>query len=67
MALSGLKMAILAIFIAALLRFTAAQTTHTVGDALGWLVPPGGSSAYEVWAATQKFTVGDILGTYSRS
>ncbi|KAK2991914.1 hypothetical protein RJ640_006091 [Escallonia rubra] len=36
-------------------------TSHVVGDALGWLVPPGGSAAYATWASTQTFIVGDIL------
>ncbi|KAK2991913.1 hypothetical protein RJ640_006090 [Escallonia rubra] len=36
-------------------------TSHVVGAALGWLVPPGGSSAYATWASTQTFIVGDIL------
>ncbi|KAL2500710.1 Blue copper protein [Forsythia ovata] len=32
-----------------------------VGDALGWLVPPGGDAAYRTWASTKTFTVGDVL------
>lgn len=55
------RAAILAIAVAAILQLTAAQTTHTVGDALGWLVPPGGAVTYTVWAELQTFTVGDIL------
>ncbi|KAL7600298.1 cucumber peeling cupredoxin-like [Lactuca sativa] len=40
---------------------TAAQTTHVVGDALGWNIPPNGPSAYTTWASTQTFRVGDVL------
>ncbi|CAH1452548.1 unnamed protein product [Lactuca virosa] len=40
---------------------TAAQTTHVVGNALGWNIPPNGPSAYTTWASTQAFRVGDVL------
>ncbi|PQP95843.1 hypothetical protein Pyn_06208 [Prunus yedoensis var. nudiflora] len=56
-----LTIAILAITAVALLHSTAAQQTHLVGDKFGWLVPPGGAYAYEAWAETQTFAVGDIL------
>ncbi|KAL1547945.1 uclacyanin 1-like [Salvia divinorum] len=46
---------------AALLQGSSAQTTHIVGDEMGWLVPPGGEVAYSTWAAAQTFTVGDVL------
>lgn len=36
--------------------------TYVVGDSLGWLVPPGGPIAYQIWAANKTFVVGDILG-----
>lgn len=51
------------IFLMALAMFgiAAAQTTHQVGDALGWVVPPGGDAAYAKWASTKTFRVGDIL------
>lgn len=58
----GLRLAILAIAVAALLQLTAAQNTHTVGDDLGWVVPPGGNITYKIWAASQLFLAGDILG-----
>ncbi|XP_057768883.1 uclacyanin 1-like [Salvia miltiorrhiza] len=51
----------LSLVAAAMLHGSSAQTTHVVGDALGWLVPPGGDVAYRTWAATQTFTVGDVL------
>ncbi|KAA8535117.1 hypothetical protein F0562_030120 [Nyssa sinensis] len=53
--------AIIVVAIAAVLQTTLAQTTHVVGDSLGWLVPPGGPIAYSTWAALQTFTAGDIL------
>ncbi|KAL4589787.1 hypothetical protein LXL04_002697 [Taraxacum kok-saghyz] len=40
---------------------TVAQTTHVVGDALGWTIPPTGASAYTTWASGQTFSVGDVL------
>ncbi|KAF8393196.1 hypothetical protein HHK36_021437 [Tetracentron sinense] len=46
---------------AALLHCTAAQTTHVVGDSMGWVIPPGGAAAYTTWASTKKFMVGDTL------
>ncbi|OWM65928.1 hypothetical protein CDL15_Pgr015353 [Punica granatum] len=46
---------------ALLIQSSAAQTAHVVGGDFGWIVPPGGSIAYRTWAATQTFTVGDIL------
>ncbi|KAH7856010.1 hypothetical protein Vadar_031563 [Vaccinium darrowii] len=39
----------------------AAADTYTVGDSLGWTVPPGGRIAYSVWADKQTFEVGDTL------
>ena len=56
---------VLAIAVAALLHSTAAVDRHVVGDEFGWIVPPGGHYAYEVWASGHKFSVGDILGTYT--
>ncbi|KAG8494753.1 hypothetical protein CXB51_012565 [Gossypium anomalum] len=45
----------------ALMQFTAAQTVHVVGDDLGWIVPQNGATAYSNWAASKRFSVGDIL------
>ncbi|OMO81116.1 Plastocyanin-like protein [Corchorus capsularis] len=44
-----------------MLQSSSAQTVHVVGDALGWLMPPGGAAAYTTWAANKTFRVGDIL------
>ncbi|KAK2966221.1 hypothetical protein RJ640_010038 [Escallonia rubra] len=38
-----------------------APVMYTVGDELGWLVPPGGEIAYESWAYNKDFIVGDSL------
>ncbi|KAG9140116.1 hypothetical protein Leryth_025687 [Lithospermum erythrorhizon] len=47
--------------VCALFGMTDAQTTHQVGDALGWVVPPGGDAAYITWTSTKTFRAGDIL------
>lgn len=45
----------------ALFRITAADT-YTVGDELGWTVPPAGSIAYSTWARTKNFEINDTIG-----
>ncbi|KAK0571092.1 hypothetical protein LWI29_010832 [Acer saccharum] len=48
--------------IAALLEGSTAQSTvHVVGDAMGWVVPPGGATVYSNWAANKTFKVNDVL------
>lgn len=54
----------ISLVVAIMLHSSSAQTTHVVGDALGWNVPPGGDAAYRTWAATKTFTVGDVLGVW---
>ncbi|XP_022731416.1 stellacyanin-like [Durio zibethinus] len=49
-----------AIAIATMLQSSSARTTYVVGDALGWLVPPG-PAVYTIWAANKTFRVGDTL------
>ena len=39
----------------------SSAATYTVGDALGWTVPPI-STVYSEWASDKTFVVGDILG-----
>ncbi|XP_065850115.1 uclacyanin 1-like [Euphorbia lathyris] len=57
-----ISMAFLAtIVVAALIQSSSAQTTHTVGGTLGWDIPQGGPTIYSTWAATQNFSVGDVL------
>ncbi|KAF5466757.1 hypothetical protein F2P56_016659 [Juglans regia] len=46
---------------AVFLQCAEAQTVHVVGDSIGWTVPTGGASAYQTWAASKQFVVGDIL------
>ena len=36
---------------------------YTVGDKMGWIVPPLGEIAYITWAYNKTFIVGDTLGT----
>ncbi|KAL5769021.1 hypothetical protein ACOSP7_015579 [Xanthoceras sorbifolium] len=56
------KAFLVALAIATLLESSTAQSTvHVVGDALSWVVPPGGATAYTTWAANKTFNVGDIL------
>lgn len=52
-------MAVLLLVAAALWRCSSAAT-HTVGESLGWTVPPN-PTAYDDWASTQTFVVGDVL------
>ncbi|KAI4379480.1 hypothetical protein MLD38_005771 [Melastoma candidum] len=39
----------------------ASASTYTVGDQLGWTVPPAGDVAYKVWAAEKSFDLGDTV------
>ncbi|XWS70714.1 hypothetical protein CRYUN_Cryun03dG0071200 [Craigia yunnanensis] len=48
------------IAIVAMLQSSSAQTNYVVGDALGWVVPPG-PAVYSTWAANKTFRVGDTL------
>ena len=50
------------IAVALLMECAAAQTVHVVGDSMGWSIPTsGGAGAYNNWAATKNFVVGDVL------
>ncbi|CAL0325950.1 unnamed protein product [Lupinus luteus] len=42
------------------LQCTEAVTVHVVGDSLGWTVPED-TSAYQTWASSNNFALGDIL------
>lgn len=49
---------------AALLSGCAADT-YTVGDDLGWTIPPLGSEvAYQTWTRVKDFDVGDTISEY---
>lgn len=54
--------ALVAVLAVALMDSAAAKTVHVVGDSMGWIIPTsGGAGAYDTWAASKKFAVGDIL------
>ncbi|KAL2254193.1 UNVERIFIED_CONTAM: Blue copper protein [Sesamum indicum] len=38
-----------------------AADTYTVGDNLGWTIPPLGEVAYRTWAAKEDFDLGDNI------
>lgn len=40
----------------------ATAETYTVGDDLGWTIPPAGSVAYSTWANAKRFQIGDTIG-----
>lgn len=54
-------MGCICITIAAALVSVATADTYTVGDSLGWAIPPGGQIAYSTWAAEKSFDVGDTI------
>ncbi|BBN69087.1 blue-copper-binding protein [Prunus dulcis] len=39
----------------------AAADNYTVGDDLGWTIPPAGSIAYKTWANKKSFQIGDTI------
>lgn len=45
----------------ALLKGATAES-YTVGEDLGWNIPPSGSVAYATWAASKRFQLGDVVG-----
>ncbi|KAI3911815.1 hypothetical protein MKX01_038257 [Papaver californicum] len=54
-------MVLLTVVVAAtVLQCATAQTSHVVGDSLGWIIPPS-TSVYSTWASKQTFKVGDSL------
>ena len=50
------------IAVAVVLLHEAEATLYTVGDDLGWAIPPGGAATYAAWAAKHSFVVDDELG-----
>lgn len=46
---------------AAILVSGCAADTYTVGNGMGWTIPPGGEVAYTTWAAGFDFDVGDTI------
>uniref|UniRef100_A0A6N2N111 Phytocyanin domain-containing protein n=1 Tax=Salix viminalis TaxID=40686 RepID=A0A6N2N111_SALVM len=58
----GYGMALLAaISVAYLIHSSSAQTTYTVGNTTGWIIPQTDPALYSTWAANKAFKVGDIL------
>ncbi|CAK9326566.1 unnamed protein product [Citrullus colocynthis] len=60
MAVGFNRTAILLLLVAAALWRCSSAATYTVGDSLGWTVPPN-PTTYSDWASTKTFVVGDIL------
>ncbi|XP_022998956.1 mavicyanin-like [Cucurbita maxima] len=60
MAVGFNRTAVLLLFMAAASWQCSSAATYTVGDALGWTVPPI-PTAYSGWASDKTFVVGDIL------
>lgn len=55
------NMVLLFLTVMVMATISDAQNSHTVGDSVGWTIPPD-ANTYNTWAASQKFTVGDTLG-----
>lgn len=53
---------ILAIAVAVFMLHGTDAAEYTVGDNLGWTIPPGGAATYAAWAAAHSLVVNDILG-----
>ncbi|PON94258.1 Phytocyanin domain containing protein [Trema orientale] len=51
---------LLVVMAVTLLKVSAADT-YTVGDSLGWTLPPAGNVAYSTWARTKSFDIGDVI------
>ncbi|XP_050379769.1 umecyanin-like [Argentina anserina] len=47
--------------VAVVLSHGAEAVLYTVGDDLGWAIPPGGAATYAAWAAEHSFVVDDEL------
>ncbi|XP_061995660.1 umecyanin-like [Rosa rugosa] len=46
---------------AVFLQCVAVETSHVVGDSVGWTIPQNGAQEYVTWASDKKFVVGDVL------
>ncbi|KAL6209561.1 hypothetical protein ACLB2K_020501 [Fragaria x ananassa] len=56
----GLIGCLLLIIAVALLKGVTAES-YTVGEDLGWNIPPAGSVAYSTWASSKRFQLGDVV------
>ncbi|XP_021817742.1 mavicyanin-like [Prunus avium] len=52
---------ILAIAVAVFMLHGTDAAEYTVGDDLGWTIPPGGAATYASWAAEHSLVVNDTL------
>ncbi|CAL2275231.1 unnamed protein product [Prunus armeniaca] len=52
---------ILAIAVAVFMLHGTDAAEYTVGDKLGWTIPPGGAATYAAWAAEHSLVVNDFL------
>lgn len=58
----GLFFIVSALALAISLHGANAATTYTVGDSLGWTIPPNNSvEFYEDWANNKTFQIGDSV------
>ncbi|XP_016651838.1 PREDICTED: umecyanin-like isoform X2 [Prunus mume] len=57
----GLHVGCLLLVVAVALLKGAAADNYTVGDDLGWTIPPAGSIAYKTWANKKSFQIGDTI------
>ncbi|KAL6274850.1 hypothetical protein ACE6H2_025542 [Prunus campanulata] len=57
----GLHVGCLLLVVAVALLKGAAADNYTVGDGLGWSIPPLGSVAYKTWADKKSFQIGDTI------
>ncbi|KAK6941673.1 Phytocyanin domain, partial [Dillenia turbinata] len=58
---SWINLVMVLVSVGSVLTGTKGETTHVVGDNMGWEIPPSGSIAYSNWASNQTFQVGDTL------
>ncbi|KAI3853026.1 hypothetical protein MKX03_033049 [Papaver bracteatum] len=54
------RMVLLIVVAATVFQCATAQTSHVVGDSVGWIIPAS-PSVYSDWASKQTFKVGDSL------
>ena len=57
-----MNMIVAILAVAVVLLHGAEAVLYTVGDDLGWAIPPGGTATYAAWAAEHSCVVNDELG-----
>lgn len=59
----GIKLHMIGFLIVVATLFeTATSETCTVGDYIGWRIPPAGAATYSTWSRKKKFQVADTIG-----